>query len=184
MAKAFRVQTVPQRAIGLGLASAILVSWASVHLYGVFFAPFDSLSLGASIGLGLGIIVLQCWLNVGLFIIAHDCMHGSLAPGWKRLNTAIGTLSLAVYAGFSYGKLLPAHHQHHAAPGTADDPDFSVTHATSLPLWYIEFVRRYFGLREFAVLTVILTAYITLLGVPLERMLLFWAILICFILIS
>ena len=131
MADAFRVPPGTQRAIGLGLACAILVSWVSVHIYGVFLAPLDSWGLGTSLGLGFGIIALQCWLNVGLFIIAHDCMHGSLAPGWRRFNTGLGSLCLALYAGFSYAKLLPAHHQHHASPGTADDPDYSVRHATS-----------------------------------------------------
>ena len=53
------------------------------------------------------LIALQCWLNVGLFIVAHDCMHGSLAPFRPALNRWIGRLCLALYAGFSYDRSDP-----------------------------------------------------------------------------
>lgn len=160
-----------QRLIGLTLAAAVLAAWLSVHLSTLFLIQPAPTGMVA-----VALIALQCWLNVGLFIIAHDCMHGSLAPGWVRLNTAIGTLSLFVYAGFSYAKLKPKHFEHHARPGTTEDPDWSAAHPDQAGRWYFDFVRRYFGLREFAILTALLTMYTAVFGVALERMLAFWAL--------
>ena len=170
MPSSFNVSMVTQRTLGLGLALAIIAAWLSMHIAGVFYVPLENAAVVVTV------LLFQCWLNVGLFIIAHDCMHGSLAPRWPRVNTLMGTLSLALYAGFSYAKLLPAHHCHHRVPGTEEDPDFSVAHSDNPTLWFVEFVRRYFGLREFAILTTLLTLYLVVLAVPLERMLLFWAL--------
>ena len=170
MPSSFNVSVITQRTLGLGLALAIIAAWLSMHIAGVFYVPLENAALVVTV------LLFQCWLNVGLFIIAHDCMHGSLAPRWPRVNTLMGTLSLAIYAGFSYAKLLPAHHCHHRVPGTEEDPDFSVAHSDNPTLWFVEFVRRYFGLREFAILTTLLTLYLVVLAVPLERMLLFWAL--------
>ena len=170
MPSSFNIGVIAQRTLGLGLAFAILAAWLSTHIVGIFYVPFENVTLVVTV------VALQCWLNVGLFIIAHDCMHGSLAPRWPKVNTLVGKLCLAVYAGFSYAKLLPAHHRHHRAPGTGEDPDFSVAHSDNLMLWFVEFVRRYFGLREFGILTALLTFYLLVFAVPLERMLLFWAL--------
>lgn len=159
-----------QTGLGLLLAAAIVVAWLTVHIHAVFLGDMPGLLAGASL------VIAQCWLNVGLFIIAHDCMHGSLAPGRGRLNATVGTVCVALYAGFSYAKLLKAHFQHHRAPGTDGDPDFSVAHSRAPMRWFVTFVFRYFGWREFATLTVVLCIYVLALGVPLERMLVFWAL--------
>ncbi len=74
-----------QTLIGLGLAAAIIGSWLAVDVCRVFFWPLASVP---PIAVALT-IALQCWLSVGLFIVAHDAMHGSLAPfrpastGWS-----------------------------------------------------------------------------------------------------
>ena len=86
-----------------------------------------------------------------------------------RLNATVGTVSVALYAGFSDAKLLKAHFQHHRAPGTDDDPDFSVVHSREPMRWFVTFV-----------LTILVGVslqrsrrwlYMLALGVPLERML-------------
>jgi len=122
------------------------------------------------------IVLLQCWLNVGLFIIAHDCMHGSLAPGRAGINTAIGVISVALYAGFTYSRLCEKHHAHHRFAGTARDPDFDAGHPRRLLPWYLNFIREYFGLREFTLLSLALAIYLFVFGAPLTNMLMFWAL--------
>ena len=62
---------------------------------------------------------VQCWLSVGLFIVSHDAMHGSLVPGGGRINDMIGGFLLFVYAGFAWKRMRSAHLAHHKAPGTA-----------------------------------------------------------------
>jgi beta-carotene ketolase (CrtW type) len=157
-----------QAAIGLTLAGAIAAAWTVLHVYAVFFDP----PLAAAPLL----IAALCWLNVGLFIVAHDAMHGSLAPRRPALNLWAGRIALGLYAGFSFDRLLPKHHAHHRSPGTEHDPDYSVPHSRRFWPWYYAFFRQYFGLRELAVLTAMVAAYVLLLGAPYPNLLLYWAL--------
>jgi len=106
--------------MGLIYGGLIFAAWVIVHLYSLF-----SHSLSAPIWQSLGLIALQCWLYTGLFIVAHDTMHGSFAPGKERLNAIVGTAILFVYAGFNWRAMRTAHHAHHEFPGTERDPDFN-----------------------------------------------------------
>jgi beta-carotene ketolase (CrtW type) len=161
-----------QTRVGLALAAAILLGWAALHIWSVFFQPLAGPALVAAPIL----IASLCWLNVGLFILAHDAMHGSLAPARPALNRGIGRFALALYAGFSFDRLRPKHYAHHGAPGTGDDPDFSVDHPRRFWPWYAAFFRQYFGLRELLVLTALTGFYLFVLRAPLANLLLFWAL--------
>ena len=66
-----------QATTGLLLGGAIAAAYLILHIYAVFFLDLSGLGLLAVPFL----MAALCWLNVGLFIVAHDCMHGSLAPG-------------------------------------------------------------------------------------------------------
>lgn len=158
--------------IGILLAGLIAAAWGLLHVYGVFFYRLDLAGLAVAPLLVLAI----CWLNVGLFIIAHDCMHGSLAPHRPALNRWIGRLALGLYAGFSFDRLLPKHFDHHRHAGTARDPDFSEAHPSAFWPWYLAFLRQYFGVREFLVLSALVAVYVFLLGAPYPNLLLFWAL--------
>ncbi|MBA4787230.1 MAG: beta-carotene ketolase, partial [Brevundimonas sp.] len=94
--------------IGLTLAGMIVAGWAVLHVYGVYFHRWGPLTLV----IAPAIVAVQTWLSVGLFIVAHDAMHGSLAPGRPRLNAAVGRLTLGLYAGFRFDRLKTAHHAH------------------------------------------------------------------------
>jgi beta-carotene ketolase (CrtW type) len=166
------VTNARQTGIGLGLAAGIAGAWVSLHLYGVFFHPLTSTGLLVAPLL----VAAICWLNVGLFIVAHDCMHGSLAPGRPKLNKWVGRLMLRLYAGFSFDRLVGKHFDHHRHAGTAGDPDFSEKHPSAFWPWYSEFLRQYFGVRELAVLTVLVAVYVLVLGAPYANLLLFWAL--------
>ncbi len=160
-----------QARVGLALAGAVGLGWLTVHLCAmVWFRP-----TGADWLLALPIAALQSWLSVGLFIVAHDAMHGSLAPGRPALNRRIGRASLTLYAGFSYDRLTAAHWQHHRAPGSAEDPDFSAEHPDRFGRWYWTFLTRYFGWPSFLFVGAISAAW-ALAGVPLANLLLLYAL--------
>jgi beta-carotene/zeaxanthin 4-ketolase len=165
------LSTRRQTITGLSLATAIAVSWLAIHVYGIFgvdLATTQPLLIG-------GMIALECWLSVGLFIVAHDAMHGSLAPFQPRLNWWVGQACLGLYAGFRFTPLNREHHQHHRHSGTAEDPDFDARPPHGFWRWYLNFMTHYFGPREFVILTALVGTYVAVLGAPMPNLLLFWA---------
>jgi len=102
MAKAI---TKPNTVTGLLYAALVIGGWAAIHIYSVFFH-----SLNAPLWQTLGLIALQCWLYAGMFIVAHDTMHGSLVPGNEKANATIGKAIMFVYAGFDWSYMRKAHH--------------------------------------------------------------------------
>jgi beta-carotene/zeaxanthin 4-ketolase len=160
-------------AIGLTLAGLIIAAWLFVHVVSIFFVDWTAGQTWIAAPL---VIALQCWLSVGLFIVAHDTMHGSLAPKHPGLSRAIGRFCVFIYAGFSYEKLFENHHEHHRAAGTEDDPDFDPDHPSSFWPWYYKFFRHYFGWREFGILTIAVVIYIAILRERFPVILVFWAL--------
>jgi beta-carotene ketolase (CrtW type) len=161
-----------QTRIGLGLSALILVVFLALHVAAVFWLPLES---GWWL-LALPVVAVQTWLSVGLFIIAHDAMHGSLAPGRADVNRWWGRVALLLYAGFWMDRLAPKHFDHHRHVGTERDPDFSADHPTRFWPWYASFMVRYFGWREFLILSALVWTYVLLLGAPIGNLLLFWAL--------
>jgi beta-carotene/zeaxanthin 4-ketolase len=159
--------------IGLVLSGIIMISWLAIHVMAIFFTDWADPSKWI---VAPFVIAFQCWLSVGLFIVAHDTMHGTLAPQFPALNRAIGRFCVFIYAGFSYENLYENHHAHHRHAGTEDDPDFDVEHSSSFWPWYWKFFRHYFGWREFGVLCVVVAIYLFILRERFPTMLLFWAL--------
>ncbi len=160
-----------QGLVGFLLGGAIILGWALL-LGADLFVP----GLAGHAGPGAaGRILLQCWLNVGLFIVAHDAMHGTLVPGRPGVNRAVGRTCLFLYAGFSFDRLRAMHCLHHRHPGTAADPDFNAMAPGRFLPWFWRFLRHYFGWRQFLSLGVASLVLLGL-GVGLARLLLFWAL--------
>ena len=161
-----------QTVVGLGLAAAVVGALAGLHAYSIFV-----FELGwATAPIALVLAALQCWLFVGVFIVAHDAMHGSLAPGRPRLNSAIGATLLFLYAGFSWTKLRDAHFAHHRHAGTAQDPDFCADHPRAFWPWYATFLKRYFGIGSVLFVTGVFWLYHLAFDVGVGKMLLFYAV--------
>lgn len=161
-----------QSVIGLGLALVIFGSWLTVHGYAMFSF---GLTWG-SLPIALGLAALQCWLSVGLFIISHDAMHGSLAPGRPTLNSAVGATLLILYAGFGWRKMRDAHFEHHRKPGSAEDPDFDADNPRSFGRWYLTFLRRYFGWKSAVYISGIVAMYWLVFDVPVEKIVLLFSL--------
>ena len=119
------------------------------------------LGWGCSLALGLGttithdsiwlvlvIVLLRAQMQTGLFIVAHDAMHGLVCPERIKTNHAIGALALMAYAGVSYARCQRQHQRHHHQPGTADDPDFPADQPRSLLRWYGQFLFRYLSAKQ------------------------------------
>lgn len=146
-------------------------AWLAIHVGGIFFWrwSWDSAWLAAAL------VLAQTWLSTGLFIVAHDAMHGSLAPGRLRLNRAVGSLCLGLYAGLSYRALAASHAGHHRSPGTADDPDFHAAAPGRLWPWFAAFFANYYTHAQILRITLVAILYL-LLGASLLNIAIFWAV--------
>ena len=158
--------------IGLSLAATLIAVWFALHVWSVFFYQWGAHSWFTA----PAILLVTCWLYVGLFIIAHDCMHGSLAPGWPSLNRRIGQLCLTVYAGFDYDLLNRKHHQHHRYAGTAQDPDYDARPPHGFWSWYAKFLIEYFSLRQVVFMTAVWALYLFVFQAQIANVLLFWGL--------
>jgi beta-carotene ketolase (CrtW type) len=158
-----------QGVIGTCLAVAIIIAWLALHIWAVFIQPtFDGWQSVAAIA-GL------TWLSVGLFIVAHDAMHGSLVPRHRKMGYAIGAVALFLYANFSIYKLMPKHFAHHSHSGSADDPDFAPDTPRAALAWYARFIMTYFRETELVLMTIRVGVYL-LLGASVSNILLFFAL--------
>ena len=151
-------------------AALMGAAWVAAHLYAVFVH-----TIGQPWWATVALILVQLWLYTGLFIVAHDTMHGSFAPNRPVVNRWVGRIILAWYAGFNWDSMQKAHHQHHATPGTADDPDFNADDPHRFWPWYYAFFTRYFSWKQVVVLAAIGALYM-LLGASYSNLLVMWAL--------
>ena len=91
-------------------------------------------------------IVIQSYLYTGLFITAHDAMHGNISKSY-RINNTIGSTAAFLFAALSYKKLLANHKLHHEKPGSLEDPDF-YTRSQNFFVWWLTFIYRYSTIRQ------------------------------------
>ncbi len=103
-------------------------------------------------------VILRSFLHTGLFIVAHDAMHNSLAPGRKKLNEFLGRLCLYFYAGLNYKSCKENHLMHHLKPESDDDPDFCNSKSQSPLSWYFAFLSNYLNLNQLIRLGLIVLA--------------------------
>lgn len=117
---------------------------------GIFSAGFLSLliflplhSSSVSIPWLLLAILGRTFLHTGLFIIAHDAMHGSLIPKSRIWNDRVGCIAVWCYGFLSYRHCQHNHCQHHANPGQVGDPDFHTAQRSHPVNWYLKFISEY-----------------------------------------
>lgn len=117
-------------------------------------------------------LLLQTHLYTGLFITAHDAMHGTVAPWAPRLNAAIGWLAAGLFAFNNYGRLRPKHHEHHRHVATEGDPDYHPESQNFLR-WYVKFLREYVGWLQLLLMAITFNVLYRWVF-PLENVILFW----------
>lgn len=123
------------------------------------------------------IILIRTFLQTGLFITAHDAMHGTISKN-RQINEAIGTVASTLYALLPYQDLLANHRLHHRAPATDKDPDFYGQEPQRIGPWYAHFMKSYLSGKQSWILLIGMSIvfYTLLFGfqVPLANLLLFW----------
>jgi beta-carotene/zeaxanthin 4-ketolase len=117
----------------------------------------------------------QTWLYTGLFITAHDAIHGSIHSS-PHFNRTIGQLCLWLYAGFDYSLLVSKHHLHHQYPASDRDPDFHDGNASQFWSWYGHFVCEHLSWRQAINLVVMLGIYLFICHCSIVNLGLFWAL--------
>lgn len=125
---------------GLLIAIAVIGIWAA-HLTLLLSLDVTKLHVGWII---LAMLV-QTFLYTGLFITAHDAMHGVVYPQNLKINNWVGSIALAAYALFSFKKLLRTHWQHHHHPASELDPDFHDGSHSNFFAWYFHFMKGYWS---------------------------------------
>jgi beta-carotene ketolase (CrtW type) len=156
------------------VGSALWSAWALCIGWALFFLDVAARPATAA----MTALALQ-WLFCGLFITAHDACHGSAAPGRPRLNRALGRLSAASYAAFSFERLRAQHGLHHQQPGSAHDPDFA---DVSRPgghhfwPWALRFFGHYVSLCQLLRMVAISQVLLRLGHVPMANVLCGWAL--------
>jgi beta-carotene ketolase (CrtW type) len=116
-----------------------------------------ALALGSDITSGplwllIGLVLLRTQLQTGLFIVAHDAMHGLLWPTRPRCNDALGALALLLYAGLPFEACHRQHRRHHRQPGSPEDPDFPTDQHGGALQWYQQFLARYLSPQQMVLL--------------------------------
>jgi beta-carotene/zeaxanthin 4-ketolase len=156
---------------GLLIALTIMITWTTslVLLLLVDLHHFNKLTLLAAI---LG----QTFLYTGLFITAHDAMHGVVFPSNSKINHLIGSVCVVLYSGFSYKKLLKNHWMHHHNPASDADPDFHNGEQKNFFAWYFHFVKAYFSWGQVIAVTIVYHFAAQILHIPQGNLIYFFVI--------
>ncbi|MDZ4711648.1 MAG: fatty acid desaturase [bacterium] len=134
--------------MGIFIAAIIISSWGA-HLF--YCLKYADVSPG-NVFLYLHIL-LQAYMYTGLFITAHDAMHGNITKK-RTINNLIGKLASFLFAALSYNKLFLNHHTHHAHPGTEKDPDFYPSSRNFFAWWFV-FLKHYISVIQIILMAVI-----------------------------
>ncbi|MBD3165405.1 beta-carotene ketolase [bacterium] len=117
----------------------------------------------------------QTFLYTGLFITAHDAMHGAVHRRNRRVNDLFGWTAVILYALFDYRKMMSKHWEHHKHPGTQGDPDFHDGSRTGFFAWYVSFLRSYISIPQIIGMAVVFNILHHFAGVTVPNLLFFWA---------
>jgi beta-carotene/zeaxanthin 4-ketolase len=116
-------------------------------------------------------MLVQMHLYTGIFITAHDAIHGVVVPDNKRLNYWIGFTCATIFAYNNYEKLSRKHHLHHAHVVSDDDPDYF---DGNFFRWYLKFALEYVTVWQ--ILFMAITYNILKLFLPMENLIVFWEV--------
>lgn len=147
---------------GVWVGLSILVLWAVTLGYALTH-PIDWASPWTYV-----LFLLLTHLYTGLFITAHDAMHGLISAN-PRTNIAIGTVCALLFAYNWYPTLLANHKLHHRHAATGPDPDW---HPGGFWVWYYSFARHYITLWQIVAMAI--TYNLAKLWLPSENLIFYW----------
>ena len=155
---------------GLIFAYTILFGWFLTLYTSLFLYNFKL----DSIFYGIALFTVQAVLYTGMFITAHDAMHGLIISQNRRINDFIGNICVSLYALFSFRMLLKEHWRHHKNPGSDEDPDFLGNGNSSFWRWYIHFMIYYLSFYQIFFMALIANFMIYILKVNTLNVYLLW----------
>lgn len=147
---------------GVYIALTIMLLWFGVMFFALQW-PMDFTS-----PLTYLLILVLTHLYTGLFITAHDAMHGTVSKNLK-VNHAIGHVASLLFSYNFYRRLFPKHHEHHRHVATDKDPDY---HKGNFLAWYFSFLRQYVNIWQ--ILLMAITFNILKLFLATENLIVFW----------
>ena len=148
---------------GILYALVIIICWATMLM---FLLNYQINFLNP---LFILFVLVQTHLYTGLFITAHDAIHGVVAPQSPRLNKAIGFFCATLFAFNYYPKLYKKHHLHHQHSVSEEDPDYS---EGGFWKWWLKFVLEYVTIWQIVLMAI--TYNILKLYFPIQNIILFW----------
>lgn len=155
----------------------ILIAFSIIGIWGGSLVLLLSLDISnIHIVTLLPVIFWQTFLCTGLFITAHDAMHGVVFPQDHKINNFVGSLALFIYGLLSYKNLLKKHWLHHHNPASEVDPDFHDGKNQNFVAWYVHFMKGYWSWTQIIGLMIIFNTLKYALHIPNDNLLLFWVI--------
>ena len=151
--------------MGVLIASIIILVWLAHLFYSLVY-----LNVNLSDPLFYLNVFVQAYLFTGLFITAHDSMHGILSNN-KKVNKLFGQICTALYACMSYKRLIKNHFMHHKNPGDENDPDFNAK-SQNFFLWWAAFLFRYTTILQIILMGIIYN--VLKIWIPEIKLLMFW----------
>ncbi|MDR9898692.1 fatty acid desaturase [Aetokthonos hydrillicola Thurmond2011] len=121
-------------------------------------------------------ILWQTFLYTGLFITAHDAMHGTVFPENTKINHLIGSMCAVLYGCLPYKALLRKHWMHHRYPASDLDPDFHDGKNKNFFAWYLHFMKGYATWSQMILITIIYNSSHYILHIPRANLNYFWAV--------
>jgi beta-carotene ketolase (CrtW type) len=160
---------------GIAIAFIVMLLWLSslILCFSIDVSQIPILGIVSA-------VLLRAFLHTGIFITAHDAMHGTIFPKNRLINDFIGSLAARMYVLLPYKTLLEKHRLHHRYPASAKDPDFC-EHGQKNPfIWYVKFMKGYLEGKQTWVLLIGMSIIFYLLNlglnIPLSNLLLFWVL--------
>lgn len=157
--------------LGIIIAFIVIGTWATSL---AFLLSLDIRN--TTILLLLPAITWQMFLYTGLFITAHDAMHGAISPKNPKINNLVGSIVLLLYGLFNYQELLKKHWSHHHHPASEKDPDFHNGKYKNFFAWYFHFMVKYWSWTRMIGLIGIFYIASYILHIPEKNLTLFWII--------
>ncbi len=114
-------------------------------------------------------ILVQMHMYTGLFITAHDAMHGTVSAH-KLLNNSIGWLAALLFSYNFYHRLFPKHHEHHRFVASGQDPDYHSS-GKFWP-WYWGFIKTYLTWGQMVLMGI--TFQVLRIWFPIPNLVLYW----------
>ena len=142
---------------GVAIAIALMISWSVVFYICVFRLDLSSTPVDES----LIAVLIMTHLYTGIFITAHDAMHGSVSDD-RAANDLIGHICCFLYAGFWFPTMRRKHTEHHEYVCMPfKDPDYHRGNPNFI-VWFFHFMGNYMSIQVMVTLYLMVQGLIAL----------------------